>query len=238
MKIFIIYRLSNFGMIMENFEKIKNKNQPLILVVDDESTNRYLLEYVLTENHYRVALADDGDTGLEMAKKLYPDLILLDICMPKKNGLDVCAELQQSPDTSDIPVIFITSVSDSNDIVKGLNAGAVDYVKKPFVPKELLARVDIHLELKKALDNQKNLIKKLKMQIEENKRLRSLVPICFHCKKVRDDKGFWENVDSYISLHSNIDFSHGICPECMEKYYSEFSSDTQGDIDEKKDKNS
>jgi DNA-binding response OmpR family regulator len=205
--------------------------------VDDESTNRYLLEYVLTSENYRVSLASDGLEGLEKAKDELPDLILLDIRMPKMDGYEVCQRLQKDNQTKEIPIIFITSVSSSDDIIKGLNAGAVDYVKKPFIPKELLARVEIHLELKYLLENQKQLINKLKQQIEENKQLRSLVPICFHCKKVRDDKGFWENVDSYISHHSNIDFSHGICPECMEKYYSDLSSDKQGEIDEKENKN-
>jgi CheY-like chemotaxis protein len=222
---------------MENLEKLKTNKKPLILVVDDESTNRYLLEYVLTSENYRVSLASDGLEGLEKAKDELPDLILLDIRMPKMDGYEVCQRLQKDNQTKEIPIIFITSVSSSDDIIKGLNAGAVDYVKKPFIPKELLARVEIHLELKYLLENQKQLINKLKQQIEENKQLRSLVPICFHCKKVRDDKGFWENVDSYISHHSNIDFSHGICPECMEKYYSDLSSDKQGEIDEKENKN-
>lgn len=221
---------------MEKTEKEKNIKRPLILAVDDESTNRYLLEYVLSENGYEVAFAVDGVEGLAKSREIHPDLILLDIRMPKMNGYEVCTQLQKDDSTRDIPIIFITSVTNSDDIVKGLNAGAVDYIRKPFVPKELLARVEIHLELKTLLDNQKRLINKLKQQVEENKRLRSLVPICFHCKKVRDDKGFWENVDSYISVHSNIDFSHGICPECMEKYYSELSSDTQGEIDAKEAK--
>lgn len=221
---------------MKDIEYVLKNNQPTILVVDDEMTNRQLLKHILEDNYFSVALAEDGEVGLQKAYEIMPDLILLDIRMPKKNGLEVCLELQQDPAMEEIPIIFITSVSESDTIVEGLNAGAVDYVKKPFKTKELLARIDIHLELKRALDNQKQLIKKLKHQIEENKRLRSLVPICFHCKKVRDDKGFWENVESYISIRSNIDFSHGICPDCMERYYSE-TSDAQGEIDEKTDKN-
>jgi len=216
---------------MKDLENILKNNQPTILVVDDEMTNRHLLKHILEDNYFFVVLAEDGEVGLEKARKVMPDLILLDIRMPKKNGLEVCLELQQDPAMQEIPIIFITSVSESDIIVEGLNAGAVDYVKKPFKTKELLARIDIHLELKKALDNQKKLIKKLRDQIEENKRLRNLVPICFHCKKVRDDKGFWENVESYISIRSNIDFSHGICPDCMERYYSE-TSDVQGEVDE------
>ena len=223
---------------MENIEKINYKSKPVILVVDDESTNRYLLEYVLMENNYQIVQAENGITGLDMVKKMIPDLILLDIRMPKMNGYEVCKELQKNTLTNHIPIIFITSASNTEDIVKGLNAGAVDYIKKPFIPKELIARIEIQLELKHLLENQKNLIKKLKMQIDENKRLRSLVPICFHCKKVRDDKGFWENVDSYISLHSNINFSHGICPKCMEQHYSEFMTSTQGEIDDQENENS
>ena len=213
---------------MNNLENILNRNKPSILVVDDEITNRHLLEYILTDNNYDVTTAEDGDIGLEIARKNHPDLILLDIRMPKMDGLEVCKKLQKDNKTQDIPIIFITSVAENDTIVEGLNSGAVDYIRKPFKPKELLARMEIHLELKQALDNQKKLIKKLKAQIEENKQLRLLIPICFHCKKVRNDKGFWDNVESYITIHSNIDFSHGICPDCMTKYYSE-SSDDQGE---------
>ncbi len=222
---------------MRDIEKIIKQNQPLILVVDDESTNRHLLDYILNEEGYRVEKAEDGDIGLEKAQALLPDLILLDIRMPNMDGLEVCRQLQKSEETSDIPVIFITSVAENETIVEGLNLGAVDYIKKPFKPKELLARMEVHLELKRALETQNKLIKKLKKQIDENEKLRNLVPICFHCKKVRDDKGFWENVDSFISQHSNIDFSHGVCPDCMEKYYSELSDD-QGEMDEKESQNS
>lgn len=152
--------------------------------------------------------------------------------MPNMNGLEACKELQKNEQTSNIPIIFITSVEDNEIIVEGLNSGAVDYIRKPFKTRELIARMEIHLELKESLENQKKLIQKLKAQIEENKALRRLIPICLHCKKVRDDKGFWDNVDSYISLHSNIDFSHGVCPDCLKKYYSE-SSEAQGEINEK-----
>jgi len=217
---------------MNNLDTILSKNKPTILVVDDEATNRHLLDYILTDNNYTVITAEDGEMGLKLAHDSHPNLILLDIRMPKMDGLEVCRKLQKDEKTSDIPIIFITSVAENDIIVEGLNSGAVDYIRKPFKPKELLARMEIHLELQQALYNQRKLIENLKAQIEENKRLRRLIPICFHCKKVRDDKGFWDNVDSYISIHSNIDFSHGVCPDCMTKYYSD-SSDGQGEIDEK-----
>ncbi|MBN2281204.1 MAG: response regulator [Candidatus Marinimicrobia bacterium] len=210
---------------MEEIKNILKRNKPTILVVDDEMTNRQLLEYILIDNNYYVHTAEDGDIGLRIAKEIHPDLILLDIRMPKMDGLEVCKELQKDQTTQDIPIIFITSVAENEVIVEGLNSGAVDYVKKPFKPRELIARIEIHLELKQALDNQKKLIENLKAQIEENKQLRRLIPICFHCKKVRDDQGFWDDVESYMTIHSNIDFSHGICPECQKKYYSDTLDD-------------
>ncbi|MEQ8221222.1 MAG: hybrid sensor histidine kinase/response regulator [Candidatus Eremiobacterota bacterium] len=128
------------------------KTVPLILIVDDTRVNLQLLGKILMKVNYELAIANSGYEAMDMVKEVKPDLILLDVMMPGIDGYDVCKALKSSPDTKDIPVIFLTAKSEKEDIVTGFDVGAVDYVTKPFNSAELLARVKTHLELKYARD--------------------------------------------------------------------------------------
>ncbi len=124
--------------------------QALILIVDDMPLNLQILGNILDKNNYRTALAQNGEQVLNFVKKKLPDLILLDVMMPGIDGFMVCKILQQNPLTCEIPIIFITAKTEKEDIVKGLECGAVDYITKPFNSKELITRVNTHLDLKTA----------------------------------------------------------------------------------------
>ncbi|MDH5656007.1 MAG: hybrid sensor histidine kinase/response regulator [Spirochaetia bacterium] len=127
-------------------------NEEYILIVDDTPENLDILRDLL-KGKYRLKAALNGEGCLKIAKsEKKPSLILLDIMMPGMDGFEVCRELQSSEDTADIPVIFLTAMSRESDIVKGFAAGAVDYVRKPFNPAELLSRVDTHLKVKRHED--------------------------------------------------------------------------------------
>ena len=119
-----------------------------ILVVDDTATERYLLNAHLGGEAYRVLEAEDGDQGFRLALEQQPDLILLDVMMPGRSGFDVCAMLKKEPRTRSIPVIFLTSLTDTEDKVRGLSEGAADYITKPFKSVEVLARVRAQLRIK------------------------------------------------------------------------------------------
>jgi two-component system, sensor histidine kinase and response regulator len=138
-------------MIMNENSRKKRKDS-LILIVDDVPENIQLLGKILDKNGYGVVAVTSGDQVLKAARKHKPDLILLDIMMPEKSGYEVCEELKADAGLSETPVIFLTARSEEEDIVKGLNLGGADYVIKPFNRGELLARIDIHLSLKKARD--------------------------------------------------------------------------------------
>ena len=140
---------------MDNTTFIEHE-KPLILIVDDEPKNLQVLGNMLRESDYKVSAATDGRKALEMMERLRPDLILLDIIMSEPDGLQVCERLKACEEKKDIPVIFLTAKTDTEDIVKGFELGAVDYITKPFNVTELLARVKTHLELRKA---QKDMIK-------------------------------------------------------------------------------
>jgi len=113
----------------------------LILVVDDERDIRELIEYNLKRERYEVQCVDSGESALTAVRNHKPDLILLDIMLPKRDGLDVCRTLKAEPATAGIPVIMVSAKGEEVDIVTGLELGAVDYVTKPFSPRVLLARV-------------------------------------------------------------------------------------------------
>lgn len=123
---------------------------PLVLIIDDESINVMVLKGMLHAAGFRVLTALDGPTGRSVARASKPDIILLDIMMPVENGFDTCRMLQQDPETTDIPIIFISALSDVENKVRGLEMGAVDYVTKPFEKAEVMARIRLHLKLKLA----------------------------------------------------------------------------------------
>lgn len=127
-------------------------SKKLILIVDDLAENLQVLAGHLTEAGYEVLAANSGARALALVNNRKPDLILLDILMPVMDGFAVCQALKEDPHSADIPVIFITARTETEDVVQGLAAGAVDYVTKPFKSAELLARVKTHIELKSSRD--------------------------------------------------------------------------------------
>jgi two-component system, NtrC family, sensor kinase len=121
-----------------------------VLVVDDTPTNLQVLFDLLSEQGYRVAIAKNGETALQRLESFQPNLILLDVMMPGIDGFETCQRFKANPNTRDIPVIFMTALSDSLDKVKGLRLGAVDYITKPIQHEEVLARIQVHLQLRNA----------------------------------------------------------------------------------------
>lgn len=120
---------------------------PRILIVDDTPANIQTLMAVLKEKGYQISVATDGRQALDVLARVRPDLILLDVMMPEIDGFETCAQIKMTPEWRDIPIIFLTSKTETADIVRGFELGAVDYVGKPFQPHELLARVNTHLTM-------------------------------------------------------------------------------------------
>jgi PAS domain S-box-containing protein len=121
--------------------------QPVVLMVDDTPANLGVLFELLSESGFRVLVAEDGESALTRAEYACPDLILLDVMMPGIDGFTVCSRLKENPATMDIPVIFMTALTDTVDKVKGFHLGAVDYITKPFQDSEVLARVRTHITM-------------------------------------------------------------------------------------------
>jgi len=142
-----------------------------ILIVDDSPLEIKIIRKFLGDE-YDIVETVDGKAAIEMAESEKPDLILLDIIMPEIDGLSVCRALKSNLATSDIPVVFITAVSDSRDIVKGFEAGGQDYITKPFHSHELCARIKVHLDLKKSKETLMDYAQEMEMK---NKELQELM---------------------------------------------------------------
>ncbi|MBJ6749070.1 response regulator [Geomonas anaerohicana] len=184
-----------------------------LLVVDDTIDNLIIL-YKVLRSEYQVIGANSGIEALRLVQTAAPDLILLDIMMPEMDGYEVCRQLKQDPRLQDIPVIFISALNEEVDETRGFEMGAVDFITKPAKPAILARRVAVHLELqarKEALQRQNEALQAALSRVKE---LSGLLPICMTCKKIRDDQGYWNQLECYISEHSEALFSHSYCPEC------------------------
>ena len=141
-----------------------------ILLVDDNPTNLQLLFETLDGRGFKLLIAKNGNAALSIARKACPNLILLDIMMPEIDGYEVCRQLKADAATAEIPIIFLSALTDTKDKVQGLDMGAVDYITRPFQPDEVIARVNTHLtvyRLKKALDEKNNELQEANEFLEE-----------------------------------------------------------------------
>ncbi|CAK8711705.1 Response regulator receiver domain-containing protein [Candidatus Electrothrix aarhusensis] len=184
--------------------------QDAILVVDDQPANLKVLLSFLQEHDYRVYMVDSGQRALDILPKIQPDLVLLDVMMPGMNGFEICRRIKADKNLAALPIIFMTALDSVGDKVTGFAAGAVDYITKPFQQVEVLARINTHITLRKRE-------KELEEALEEIKTLTGILPICSYCKQIRNDEGYWQQVEEYISEHSQAMFSHGVCPACYKK---------------------
>jgi DNA-binding response OmpR family regulator len=215
-----------------------------ILIVDDSPDSRRLLETMLTASgHADLLLAESARDafhllGMEESGAQDPaiDLILLDISMPVLDGLEACRLIKAVGRLRDVPVIMVTAMTDPAFLVSAFEAGAMDYITKPVKKVELLARIGSALKLKKASERCKTqkvaletLNAELRQALQEVKVLRGFIPICMSCKKIRDDKGFWQQLESYIQQRSEALFSHGVCPDCYQKLSEQYFAGRETD---------
>jgi DNA-binding response OmpR family regulator len=160
------------------------------------------------------------------------DLILMDIMLPGVDGLEACRRISATECLKDIPIIVITVKTDEQALLSAFAAGAMDYIRKPVNPAELLARVSSALTLREERKKRKAREQDLLMRTEELERalrevkvLRGFIPICAKCKRVRTDTGDWQGLEEYIQNHSEAEFSHGICQVCLRDVYPDVIKD-------------
>ena len=196
-----------------------------ILIAEDDSVTRRLLESTLGRLGWDVIPAADGTAAWHAIESLRgkdaPEVVLLDWMMPGMDGIEICRKLRTTPGFELVYVILLTSRSEKEDLAMGLAAGANDYITKPFHPVELESRVRVGLRMVKLQRSLAVRIHELEEALAHVQKLQGLLPICSYCKKVRNEANYWEQVDSYFSSHSDLDFTHSICPACTEKMLEE-----------------
>ena len=194
-----------------------------IMIAEDDLTSRTLLTAVLKKQGHEVEATMNGaEAWRAMQQPDAPRLAILDWMMPELDGVEVCRRIRTLQTDQPPYIIMLTAKSEKKNIVTGLEAGADDYLAKPYDPGELYARVEVGrrmLELQAAMADK---VQELQNALNDVRTLRGIIPICASCKNIRDDRGYWNKVEAYIRDHSEAEFSHGICPECMKKLYPEF----------------
>lgn len=189
-----------------------------ILVADDDFVSLRILQKALQNWGHDVTVAQDGKEAWEiLIRPGAPRMAILDWMMPGMDGLTLCRRIRGEPAMPAHYLILLTARNDYVDIVAGLEAGANDYVTKPFHHAELRARVQVGIRVQELQGKLADEVCNLEMALKQVKQLRGLLPICMYCKRIRKDKDYWQQVEAYISEHSEAEFSHGICPECYEK---------------------
>jgi phosphoserine phosphatase RsbU/P len=175
-----------------------------ILIADDDRMSNTMLGRTLETWGFEVVVAHDGLAAWQhIAGAHPPELAIIDWMMPGLDGLELCRRIRATPPRSPVYVILLTARTSRHDLVAGLEAGADDYLTKPFDPDELRARIHVG---RRTLDLMASI-----------KHLSGLLPICSYCKRIRSDSDYWEQVDSYIAEHTDVQFSHSVCPDCLAK---------------------
>ena len=204
---------------------MKIKEKIYVLIAEDNAVVCKTIKQSLKEIGFEIAgVAVNGREATDMAESLCPDVILMDIEMPMLNGLDACREIQGK---NPIPVVVLTSHEKENFVEKANEVGVSAYLVKPPKAKEIERAIIMALGRHVDLMECWRLNKELSKALEEIKTLRGILPLCSFCKKIRDDKGYWEQVDVYIHKYSDADISHSICPECVKKHYPQEFEDIQ-----------
>lgn len=195
----------------------------VILAEDDFLVGKEISRTLKSLGYQVIAEASDGREAVEKTCELKPDVVIMDIQMPRLDGFQASEQIQMHCPT---PIVILTAYESQDLVIKAGKAGVGAYLTKPPKSDEIERAIVIstarHADLMCLRDlyremEEKN--KKLEEALSEIQTLRGILPICAGCKKIRDDKGYWNQIELYIEAHSEAEFSHGICPDCMEKLY-------------------
>jgi sigma-B regulation protein RsbU (phosphoserine phosphatase) len=190
-----------------------------ILIAEDDLVSRRLLEATLVKWGYQVTVTCDGAEAWQaLQQEDAPSLAILDWMMPGLDGVTVCRQVRERKGRPYTYIILLTAKGSKEDIAAGLDAGADDYVNKPFDRRELRSRIKVGERVVALEQHLARKVDELEQALSQVRQLKSLLPICMYCKRIRDDGDYWHKIENYLHQHTGADFSHGICPECYEKW--------------------
>jgi DNA-binding response OmpR family regulator len=185
-----------------------------ILVAEDDRVSRLLLETHLKKWGHEPVTTPDGAAAWDaLQREDAPTLAILDWMMPGLDGVEVCRRARARTELRPLYMILLTARAEREDAIDGL--GADDYVAKPFDAAELRARVSVGVRVVELQAELAARIVDLEEALARVDQLHGILPICSYCKKVRNDSDSWQQVEAYVSAHSAVRFSHGVCPECV-----------------------
>ncbi|MBN2444395.1 MAG: response regulator [Spirochaetales bacterium] len=208
----------------------ENSKTKIVLLIEDNKGDARLLEemlYEAGEASFKLLCADRLETGLKYLKRGGIHLVLLDLGLPDSEGFGTFKKIYNS--VPNIPIIVMTGMDDEKMAVDAVREGAQDYLVKGQVDGNLLFRAMRYaIERKKLEIEREKMILELQDALAKIKTLRGLLPICSFCKKIRDDQGYWRQIEVYMKEHSDANFSHSICPQCAKKYYPHLYKEKEG----------
>ncbi len=197
-----------------------------ILYVEDDPVTREELAQILRRRAREVLVAENGREGLGLFRQFSPDLVVTDIRMPEMDGLQMAQAMREK--SQGIKIIATTAYSETSYLLQAIEAGIDHYVLKPVDIEKFIAAVEKcsrDILARKAVTRhhreREELLAKLQAALEEIKVLQGILPICSFCKNIRNDEGYWEQVEAYIGRHTKAEFSHSVCPACLRKHYPE-----------------
>ncbi|HEY1909753.1 MAG TPA: response regulator transcription factor [Vicinamibacterales bacterium] len=186
-----------------------------ILIAEDDRVTGEILARTLLRWNYQSSIVHDGEQAWERLRTATePTLAILDWMMPKMDGPDICRLVRDDLSLANMYLLLVTARESRADVVAGLDAGADDYIIKPFDPDELRARVAVGFRILALQQRLAERVAELQAALSNVKQLRGLLPICSYCKRIRGDDQYWQQVEGYVAEHSDAQFSHGICPTC------------------------
>ena len=186
-----------------------------VVIAEDDRVTGEILARTLQRWDYQTTLVRDGiDAWEQLRAAAEPTLAILDWMMPGMDGPDVCRRVRAELPLANMYLLLVTARESRGDVVAGLDAGADDYIIKPFDPEELRARVAVGGRVLGLQQKLAERVTELQAALSNVKQLRGLLPICSYCKRIRGDDQYWQQVEGYIAQHSDAQFSHGICPTC------------------------
>ena len=188
-----------------------------VIIAEDDAVSRRILETLLRKWGHEVTITEDGEAAWNVLREPEaPSLAILDIMMPGIDGLELCRRLRQLPNPIPPYIILLTANHGVREIVKGIEAGADDYLTKPYDRDELRVRLQVGVRIVELQTSLAERVGQLEVALAQVKQLEGILPICSYCKKIRNDVDCWQHVETYVTDHSEAEFSHGICPACFE----------------------
>src|SRR5471030_2389446 len=184
-----------------------------VLIAEDDRVTGEILARTLQRWNYSTTLVSDGAQAWDRLRVATdPTLAILDWMMPEMDGPDVCRRVRQELPLANMYLLLVTARETRGDVIAGLDAGADDYIIKPFDPDELRARVAVGVRVLGLQQKLGERVAELQAALSNVKQLHGLLPICSYCKRIRGDDQYWTQVESYIAERFEAQFSHGICP--------------------------